>query len=110
MISAITVYSDNNYYSTSTQDKVFLLNTEEVNKYFTSNSEMQCKSTAYAKAQGAYASNSNGNCWWWLRSPGSVKSRACRVYIGGSVDCFGASVNCDGGAVRPAMWIDLAAE
>ena len=40
------------------------------NKYFISDSARQYKPTDYAVANGAWESGS-GNCWWWLRSPGS---------------------------------------
>lgn len=90
----------------ATTDKVFLLSIDEVNKYFSSDSARQCRPTAYAVANGTYKGD-NGNCWWWLRSPGFDQDRAPYVLNGGSVYYIGNYVNCDYGAVRPAMWINL---
>ncbi len=110
MISNVTVSADKNpEYSTnpgnSTKDRVFLLSITEVKKHFTSDSARQCQGTAYSYAQGAYKA-SNGNCWWWLRSPGEASSNAAGVsYIGSVVSAY--SVDNDYGAVRPALWIEL---
>ena len=99
----------------NTTDKVFLLSITEANKYFSSESERQCSATAYAKAQGAHKAD-DGNCWWWLRSPGYDSYRAAHVNSSGCTDDYGYSV--DGSvygsreitcvaAVRPALWINL---
>ena len=110
-IISSTVSADNNpSYSTSpgnsTTDKVFLLSFTEANKYFSSDSARQCQGTAYCYAQGAYK-GSNGNCWWWLRSPGNYPLYAAYVYYVGSVLSNGRDVLDDDGAVRPALWINL---
>ena len=91
----------------ATQDQVFLLSITEVNKYFSSDRARQCKPTDYAVANGAYADSSNGNCWWWLRSPGDLQNIAAFVRNGGGINEGGYSVNCDDIAVRPALWIGL---
>ena len=91
----------------TTHDKVFLLCTAEVNRYFYSDSARQCKATAYAKAQGAYTDPINGNSWWWLRSPGINSTTAAFVNYGGSVYSNGHKVYDDYVAVRPALWINL---
>lgn len=111
MIASSTVTADKNpSYSTSpgnnTTDKVFLLSITEVNKYFSSDSARQCQGTAYCYAQGAFKA-SNGNCWWWLRSPGFDSYYAAFVIIFGSVYYHGYRVNSSSDAVRPALWIDL---
>ncbi len=43
----------------ATTDKVFLLSIAEAEKYFTTDEARKCAPTAYAKAQGAYTSDSN---------------------------------------------------
>ena len=91
----------------NTVDKVFLLSILEVNKYFSSGSARQCQATAYAKAQGVLINSSNGNCWWWLRSPGSTFSHAASGDDVGSVYDYGNIVSNDNIAVRPALWINL---
>ena len=111
-IPTVTVTADKNpKYSTSaginTQDQVFLLSITEVEKYFSSDSARQCEATAYAKSQGAYTGSSNGNCWWWLRSPGYYGNYAAYVKTGGSVHCTGDDVRNDTHCVRPALWINL---
>lgn len=114
MIQTTTVTADKNpSYSTSpgnnTTDKVFLLSITEVNKYFSSDSARHCEGTKYCYAQGAYK-GSNGNCWWWLRSPGTDSHGAAYVYNVGSVSNYGDFVDYDHAAVRPALWIDLGAD
>ena len=110
-IISSTVSADNNpSYSTSpgnnTTDKVFLLSITEAEKYFSSDSARQCQGTAYCYAKGAYKA-SNGNCWWWLRSPGFGSGLAAIVHRDGSVRDVGNSVDYDYDAVRPALWINL---
>ena len=112
MIPTVTVSAGKNpEYSTdpgnATQDQVFLLSITEANKYFGSNSARQCEPTDYAVANGAYVNSDNGNCWWWLRSPGSDQDDAAYVYGNGVVYELGDDVDNDYGAVRPALWIDL---
>ncbi len=112
MITSSTVTADENpSYSTSpgnnTTDKVFLLSITEVNKYFSSNSVRQRSATAYAKVQGAETNAGNGNCWWWLRSPGNNSCDAACVGSDGGVREGGRSVNLAINAVRPALWINL---
>ncbi len=100
---------ENLWYSTNpgndTQDKVFLLSITEAEKYFQSDAARECKPTAYAVEQGARESSA-GNCWWWLRSPGSHQYGATDVSGVGSLYRSGHYVN-DDYAVRPALWIDL---
>ncbi len=60
--------SSNKYICGNTSDKVFLLSRKEANQYFGSSSARQKKGTDYAKARGLWVA-SNGNSWWWLRSP-----------------------------------------
>ena len=117
-IQNTTVSADKNpEYNTNpgnaTTDKVFLLSINEVEKYFNSDEARKCAPTAYAKAQGAYTSDSYktasgaATCWWWLRSPGNNQGSAADVNIDGSVNYRGTNVNFDDDAVRPALWINL---
>lgn len=117
-IQNTTVSADKNpEYNTNpgnaTTDKVFLLSINEVEKYFNSDEARKCAPTAYAKAQGAYTSDSYktasgaATCWWWLRSPGYSQSSAATVGTDGSVNYAGDGVLTDLDAVRPALWINL---
>lgn len=113
MIPTVMVSADENpKYSTSpgnsTQDQIFLLSILEANKYFSSNDERRCKPTAYAKAEGCTVNFINGDCSWWLRSPGATSSIAADVSGDGSVFLRGYSVTYGTDAVRPALWINLA--
>ena len=116
-IPTVTVVNnDHQEYDTDggndTQDKVFLLSIDEVNKYFDSDEERKCGTTDYAKAQGAYTrdpytANGKATCACWLRSPGSDQARALCVFYDGYVRSLGGSVDEGGRAVRPALWISL---
>ena len=109
MIPTVTVSADKNpvygiYPGNATQDQVFLLSSTEANQYFSSDSARECEPTDYAVANGAYV---NGNCWWWLRSPGCTLYSAANVIDVGVVDEIGFFVDDVSYAVRPALWIDL---
>ena len=117
-ILTVTVPADKNpSYDTppgnDTEDRVFLFSMSEVDRYLGTDDARQCTGTAYCYAQGAYQAK-NGNCWWWLRTPGSRSSYAVYVVDDGAVRAVGGSVSGLGnhfgtgfGAVRPAMWISL---
>ena len=113
IIASSTVTADKNpeYNDISpgnnTTDKVFLLSITEVNKYFSSDSARQCRGTAYCYAQDAYKDRKNGNCLWWLRSPGKFSYYAAYVADDGYVSCYGNYNSNDDKAVRPALWINL---
>ena len=117
-IQNTTVSADKNpEYNTNpgnaTTDKVFLLSINEVEKYFNSDEARKCAPTAYAKAQGAYTSDSYktasgaATCWWWLRSPGYRQDIAADVDTDGWVHYARIYVNYGNDAVRPALWINL---
>ena len=89
-----------------THDQVFLLSIGEAEGLFKNDADRVAKNTAYAKAQGAYTSDS-GAGWWWLRSPGIYRTGAANVYTDGSVYRNGIGVDDGNDAVRPALWIDL---
>ena len=112
MIPTVTVSADKNSTNpgNATQDQVFLLSITEANKYFGSDSARQCKPTDYAFANGAYVNSVNGNCGWWLRSPGVTQysaHSAAYVHNSGGVYESGSDVDIGTSAVRPAMWISL---
>lgn len=114
MIPTVTVSADENPdYSANpgnaTQDQVFLLSITEANKYFNSAGARQCEPTDYAVANGAWESV-DGNCGWWLRSPGVTQysaHSAAYVHNSGGVYESGCDVDIGTSAVRPAMWISI---
>ena len=116
-----------------TKDKIFLLSVKEARRYYKNDDKEDymlgqsvsraCKPTAYAKAQGVwvydwyywYTKNEagpeskkfDGNCSWWLRSPGNFSFRAAQVVYIGYAFSYGFEVNIGGDAVRPVMWLTL---
>ena len=118
-IRTVTVTADRNpLFDTDpgpdTDDKIFLLSIPEVRRYLPSYSAKECAGTDYCYDQGA-DKYENGNCWWWLRTPGDSPSGATYVRSDGTISFCG-----DGPklyvfneiydvyyAVRPAMWITL---
>lgn len=89
-----------------TQDRLFLLSAEEVQKYFATGTA-GCKPTGAAKAAGAYVYDDSGNCWWWLRTQGSEENCAAFVDGKGDIRTKGNRYDYGSGSVRPAMWISL---
>ncbi len=109
-IAQTTITADKNSYTNpgnATTDKVFLLSIDEANKYFSSDSARECEPTAYAVANGAYASDCGGGCWWWLRSF-IYRQRVATVSQSGIIWDNGENVSVIDRAVRPALWINLA--
>lgn len=93
-----------------TQDKLFILCWDEAFEYFSYVGARCCAPTDYAIAQGAWVGDkedNNGNCWWWLRSPGSSQNLATRIIGDGTGTRSGLRVNALTGCIRPAMWIEL---
>ena len=94
------------YQGRETQDYVFLLSLNEVNKYFTDNYERICRPTEYTAVKKEYKLD---YCWWWLRTVGSDTQRVAIVNTKGVADADGDLTHWPAGAVRPAMWIGKAA-
>lgn len=110
--------SNNSKYGTNggndTQDKIFLLSIDEVQKYFKYDKDRECKVTNHAKQQGVWTYEIKsklgeekyvGNCDWWLRSPGEDQFCAAQVTCIGKIDH--STVDYNGIAVRPALYINL---
>lgn len=91
-----------------TQDKVFILNITEAEQYLGENGGLNCQATEYAEANGVRSSDSNGNCKWWLRTPGKDK-KDLAVYVTdtGGIMRIGGMVHIIEFAVRPALWITI---
>ncbi len=124
IVNSSVVNDDNIYYGTeggnNTTDKIFLLSESEVygdsaslhgfvSSYSTDDEARRCKSSTYAKAMGtySYSGSYNGNCWWWLRSPGDWTSGAADVDCSGCVLYNGGSVDLIDGGVRAALNLNL---
>ena len=117
-ITAVTNPNPNNpKYGTkggnATQDRIFALSIDEVNKYFRDDDDRMAAPTGYAKKQGCYVSDGYSlpsgektGCWW-LRSPGDFSNYAANVYYDGFVYQNGNFVDNNYVAVRPAFWLNL---
>lgn len=90
----------------TTRDRVFLFSYREARDYFKDYEDRRCSLTLLAKAQGGYADN-EGDCCWWLRSPGSSDDTVGFVSYGGSYS-YDKVVNFRGMSVRPAVWVKYA--
>ena len=90
-------------------EKVFLLNEQEVRKYFSSfNSRVSYPTTACLN-NGAYTWASTGGCYWWLRD---TMTRGNYVYVkgitgSGDYDLNGQTEHQNRRGVRPAIWVQL---
>jgi hypothetical protein len=106
---ASTGYDPNAYACANTSDKVFLLSYSETTNAsygLSTTTARQLKPSAYAQSQGVYTDTSNGNSYWWLRSPDYNNANFARsVNINGNVDDNGVSLTNYG--VVPALWISL---
>ncbi len=87
-----------------TDDSVFLLSVQEVEKYFPEPEDRLCVCTEYARSQGAYRGD-NGKSGWWLRTTGHSPDDEARVNTEGHFVNY--DVNWAKDVVRPAMWVDL---
>ena len=101
---------DNPWYHTpggnDTEDWVFLLSIREVKEYLPSNLYRRRASTPFTRKQGVNEGN-DGNCLWWLRTPGYGPYDAAYVNNVGDIEICGCGVDYSGNAVCPALWIDL---
>ncbi len=106
---ALVSADENPDYSTApgriTMDRVFALSIKQVNQFFVNDDARMCAPTDYAVANKVYTED--GNCWWWLRTPGETLYKAAGVSKSGYVYNGGDNVHFSDMAVRPAMWIDL---
>lgn len=107
-----TGFVTNQYATTNTNDKIFLLSYREVTNadygFSTSNSShitRQKSATDYAKAMGVYIYPSNGNSSWWLRSPTYYPKTGVRdiYYMNGSISSD--EVHWTGTGILPAFRI-----
>lgn len=110
-IPTVTVPADENSYTSidpgnATQDQVFLLSMSEVLNYLNL-TNTKCNPTDYTVTNNVVVSE--GNSWWWLRTPGRYQNRVVIVGPDGSTYYNGheQGVSGDGIAVRPAMWINI---
>lgn len=90
---------------TNTNDNIFLLSYYEASVYFPTNAQRQVQPTAYTASKDAEIKQ--GNCWWWLRTPGIYAIDVCGVHHNGELDPKGVFVYGQRSAVRPVMWVTV---
>ena len=119
--------ADNLHYGTEggnhTTDKIFLLSEQEVygtkagsygfaEAYDTYDEARRRKSSTYAKANGVCSRYDvrpeyDGNCHWWLRTPGDKTHYAMRGGINGYAVCSGNDVDYTVLGMCPALNLNL---
>lgn len=93
----------------ATQERVFLLSTEEAEEYFAKEGDRKAEATEYAVGRGISVSSvqeNKGCCEWWLRSDGKMEKTAVTVLESGSIRKTGRTLQLKMIGVRPVMWID----
>lgn len=125
IVQQSVVNEDNPVYGTeggnNTMDKVYLLSIGEVRNpeygfcenSYTWSASRRMQTSDYAHARGvekATGSGYEGNCWWWLRSPGLRTFDAARVKPNGNVSRNGYDVDDYDAAVVPALHINLSSD
>ena len=119
-IASTTVVSDDNQWfntpgGNDTEDRIFLLNIEEVVRFFGDSGQLANPPTGAWSiidefSEARIARDLNGLAsWWWLRSPGYFPSYAALVGFSGDLSMSGPFVFWEGGGVgvRPALWLYL---
>jgi hypothetical protein len=106
---ASTGYDPNAYACANTSDKVFLLSYSETTNAsygLSTTTARQLKPSAYAQSQGVYTDTSNGNSYWWLRSPDLHNADYARS-VNYNGDVYSYNVRNSYYGVVPALWIYL---
>lgn len=100
-------------YGNSVDQKIFALNRNEAEKYFSSANNRRTVATDHAKSQGTYV-NAGGYSPWWLRVEGKTQNLVTAVDVDGDIDSDYADyleisgskgVTLDTVTARPAMWV-----
>ena len=97
--------SEEEQIKSSDGDYIFILSVEEAKRYTNKNIRC-CEATVYAKSHQLWI-GSDGNCWWWLRTPGEQHDYVAHVGTEGDFHIYGNRATTKDGAVRPALWITL---
>ena len=122
-IPTVVVSADRNttyhtYAGNSTEDKVFLLSMQEVDKYFPYNEDRICEASGYVIDELALHVYETISCSWWLRTQGQFKDTSVVVLENGTVYADGIDVVSSEGiailgyggvriGVRPALWVEI---
>lgn len=122
IVSTSVETMDNREFGTSggegTQDKVFLLSAEEVEKYLPREEDRRLTIAPVLDSTGINVNAMNGIeaeetdyfSWWWLRTMGETSKEAAIVEANGDISFNGKAVTTASGGVRPAMWVLIPTE
>lgn len=99
-----------------TDDKIFVLDNAEAEKYFRNDTARRCTPTEYAKKRGVMCPDNlqdvefdedvKNNCCYWLLSPGFHNDKVSIVDYYGTIDNRGEFVD-ERTGVRPALWLNI---
>lgn len=94
-------------HSRETIDKVYLLDTDEAERFFTSDEERKCLPTEKALSYNSWfwsqVDERSNECHWWLRSFGDSPDCASAVLDTGDILYEGWHVDSEDVAVRPVI-------
>ena len=85
-----------------TNDRIFLLGSEDVEKYYPQESDRMCQAAASLQDSNLFI-DGNGNCSWWLRD-GIAESDYSALIVDSSGMVMNSMYEISN-AVRPVMWI-----
>ncbi len=90
-----------------TIDKVYLLSPDEARSLFANWRDLATNATEFAEERGS-ETDIDGQCFWWLRTPGRVDDAISYVEPGGYIhDYDGRNAVSEGYSVRPVIRIRL---
>ena len=87
----------------NTLDSVFLLDVQEVGKYFPDVQDRVAEPSEAVKEDGIILLHDN--CLWRLRTSGRTEKHAVVVLTTGEYDYCGLNVSYELACIRPAMWV-----
>lgn len=98
------------YYDTTTNDKLFCLSANEVGRLFDSEEDRICKPTRYALENSNKSTLNGSRNHWWMRNAGTYQSFGAYVQADGIMNLKGISADIDAVFVRPAFYVNCAAQ
>lgn len=101
----VTTALDKTFFSSGTNDHVFLLSKEEAR--LLSSEERKAEPTRYARNAGFKMEFSSKYGRWWLRDQGTRSIDAAFVDVNGGINETGMDVRTTGVMVRPAVWVEI---
>ena len=88
-----------------TEDRIFILSVDEAKQYMNKQNRA-CQAIPYAKSKKIWIGY-DGNCWWWLRTPGEQHDYVAHIGTEGNPHIYGNRATAKDGTVRPAFWLKL---